>query len=335
MKVFKTASLIMIGTFAAVGSVYAAQAPEDPEPEALASWRAAMAQNPMPGEGCFHASYPDLVWETLECKTEQPRVHPVRAKATDPVPDVVGNKNDYVANAKGLITLATGGFAIKGVTSEQTVNVPFDGGESSGVTGTNEFSVQINTNKLLSSPACNGHSKCTVWQQFLYSTDYDVSGEAAVYMQYWLINYGPSCPKGWNPESGDCFKNSNQVAAPDIPITDLGKVLLQAAASPGGVDSVTLQYGSELYSHTVTDSVLDISSVWNKAEFNVVGDGGGSRADFNSGSSITVKLELVDGSTAAPTCIADDGTTGETNNLDLSTCAASGGLPSINFSESN
>jgi hypothetical protein len=153
--------------------------------------------------------------------------------------------------------------------------------------------------------------------------------------QYWLINYGSPCPKGWKPASGDCFKDSNQVPAPDIPITDLGKVLLQATASPGGVDTVTLQYGSELYSHTVTDSVLDISSVWNKAEFNVVGDGGGSQADFNSGCSIAVKLQLADGSTSAPTCIADDGATGETNNLTLSTCAASGGPPSIKFSESN
>jgi hypothetical protein len=294
-----------------------------------------MKQNSTPGEGCFHASYPDLVWETVECKTDQPRIHPVHAKLTDPVPDVTGNGNDYVANAKGLITLATGGFEIKGVTSEQTVNVPFNGGESDGILGSNEYSVQINTNQLLTGPACAGHSKCTIWQQFLYSTDYVVSGEAAVYMQYWLINYGSSCPSGWTPNSGDCYKNSNQVAAPDIPITDLGNVLLQAAASPGGVDSVTLEYGSDLYSHTVTDSVLDISSVWNKAEFNVVGDGNGSRADFNSGSSITVKLELADGSTLAPTCIADDGTTGETNNLNLGTCAAFGGIPNIQFTESN
>jgi hypothetical protein len=67
-----------------------------------------------------------------------------------------------------------------------------------------------------------------------------------------------------------------------------------------------------------------------------VGDAGGSRADFNKGASITVKVAVTDGSTAAPSCIADDGTTGETNNLNLGACtAASGTSPSIQFTESD
>ena len=98
---------------------------------------------------------------------------------------------------------------------------------------------------------------------------------------------------------------------------------LTGTATAGGDDSVTLYYGSDVYSVSANDDVLDISSVWDKAEFNVVGNGGGSRADFNSGSSITVSLFLSDGSTSAPTCVANDGTTGETNNLKLGTCAAS------------
>ena len=105
--------------------------------------------------------------------------------------------------------------------------------------------------------------------------------------------------------------------------------------SAGGNDSVMFTYGSDAYSIVAKDNVLDISSVWNKAEFNVVGNGGGSRADFNSGSTVTVTLLLFDGSTSAPTCVPNDGTTGESNNLNLGSCAAFGGIPNIQFPESD
>ena len=85
--------------------------------------------------------------------------------------------------------------------------------------------------------------------------------------------------------------------------------------------------------------MTDISSKWTEAEFNVVGNAGGSRADFNRGASLTVKLAVTDGSTAAPACSAPsayDGTTGETNNLKLGSCSAAGGAtPFIEFTESD
>jgi hypothetical protein len=81
---------------------------------------------------------------------------------------------------------------------------------------------------------------------------------------------------------------------------------------------------------------LYISQVWNTGEFNVVGDAGGSEAEFNSGASITANLAVSDGSSRAPSCVADSGTTGESNNLNLGSCTASGGsTPSIQFTESN
>jgi hypothetical protein len=77
--------------------------------------------------------------------------------------------------------------------------------------------------------------------------------------------------------------------------------------------------------------------VWNQVEYNVVGDAGGSEAEFNtSGVSIKVNIAATDGSTSAPSCEADTGTTGESNNLTLGSCTASGGsTPSISFTESN
>jgi len=59
-------------------------------------------------------------------------------------------------------------------------------------------------------------------------------------------------------------------------------------------------------------------------------------ATFNSGPLITVNLQVNDGSTNAPSCLANDGTTGETNNLNLGSCSATGGTsPYIQFTESN
>jgi hypothetical protein len=121
-----------------------------------------------------------------------------------------------------------------------------------------------------------------------------------------------------------------------MPITSLGKLTISGAAVAGGNDTVVFNNGTEAYSITGKDSVLDISAVWRQTEFNVVGNAGGSRADFNQGASVTVKLALSDGSTSAPSCVANAGSTGETNNLNLGKCSTSGGsTPFIEFTESN
>jgi hypothetical protein len=111
---------------------------------------------------------------------------------------------------------------------------------------------------------------------------------------------------------------------------------LTGSAVSGGSDTVVFNKGSTAYSLTASDNVVDIAQVWQQSEFNIVGDAGGSRADFNKGASITVKVAVTDGSTAAPTCVANAGTTGETNNLNLGSCtASSGSSPSIQFTESD
>jgi hypothetical protein len=49
----------------------------DPELAARAQWRKLMAHNSTPATGCFHASYPDIVWERVACGMGQPRARPV------------------------------------------------------------------------------------------------------------------------------------------------------------------------------------------------------------------------------------------------------------------
>ena len=68
-----------------------------------------MKQAPATEQGCFHAAYPSLVWEKLDCATGLARV-PRHIKPTDGEPEVVGNGGDYVGEAKGLISSAAGDF---------------------------------------------------------------------------------------------------------------------------------------------------------------------------------------------------------------------------------
>ena len=129
------------------------------------------------------------------------------------------------------------------------------------------------------------------------------------------------------------------IANGQLPITDLASLTLSGSATANGTDAATVAFDGEAFTATVSDSLTDISSGWNMAEFNVLGNAGGSRANFNSGSSLTVKVAVSDGSTTAPTCVSpssEQGTTGETNNLTLHSCSATGGAaPFIQFTESD
>jgi hypothetical protein len=327
------------------------QAADDPDPGALQQWRVLMKQNKPPEQGCFHASYPNDFWEKVDCAIANPRIHPVHAKSTDDEEDVVGNGYDWVAYLpSGLISQAIGYLSASGVTSVQSIGVAaFD---YQGILGPNDYSVQLNTNKLMYTSACaGGQSGCTVWQQFVYATNYPSPGAAGLFMQYWLLGWGSSnCPGGgWHrawvapgkPASPDCYMNSAVTPVPNIPITYLdglpvGDMALGAQAFTGYNDYVFLDYGTEQWTASGADSVLYISQVWNKLEFNVLGDAGGSEAKFNSGSTINLLLDLWPPIT--PTCLKGGAPTGETNNLNLSTgtCTPSvDGWAYIKFSESN
>jgi len=131
-------------------------------------------------------------------------------------------------------------------------------------------------------------------------------------------------------------KNSAAVTVPKEPITSLASLKLAGTAVSGGIDTLVFTAGAHAYSTTGKDSVTYLASDWKQAEFNIVGDGGGSKATFNRGSSVTVRVTVAHGSTAAPSCASNAGTTGETNNLTLGSCSGvSGATPYIQFKESN
>lgn len=312
--------------------------PDNVDPKALHAWHETMKNSPPNVQGCFHANYPSTVWEHEECLPEpEYRSNPPAWADGDSVAvDTVGNGYDYSAQTSNLTSSAAGSFPVEtGVTSA-----------SNG-----DYTLQINTN-FGPSPVCSsyGYGSCQTWEQFIYSSNYPgnagtgVSGSQA-FIQNWMFlsstDYRKKkCPSGWNSYSLQhaCYKNSLGVAAGKVALSGLSGVKLAGIASVNGLDTVTFTNGTTAKSVTQSGKTLEIGATWKQTEFNVVGNGGGSSATFNSGSSLTVNVAVTDGSTNAPTCVGptNGGSTGETNNLNLGGCTATGGSsPYIQFTESN
>jgi hypothetical protein len=343
LRVFFAGVLVAAGLAAAVAAPAWADADSaaDPRLAALEKWRAVMAENPPQEAGCFRESYPSLVREKVDCYSGPPqRIHPVYRTPADGALELVGHGTDYVAETTGKTFWAGGSFLDVSVRSVASVGVESFG--DGGNLGPNEYTLQLNTNSRGITSACAGHKGCTVWQQFVYATDYDCGscGTAGVFIQFWLLNYG-SCPnQNWTQSGENCAINSNVTSVPDFPITDLESLSLHAAAHAGGQDCVAVYDDTGAgWDACASDGVLDISSVWDKTEFGIFGDGGGSQAQFGFGTNFAQLLQVNDGSGAAPTCSKNDGTTGETNNLNLSIkcdpLVGNGLYPRIRFTESN
>lgn len=323
--------------------------------QAVQAWHEQVKEDGPPAEGCWSVSYPSRIWTAERCNaapnyrsippsptsTGHSRITRSTSLSGSPVSAKAGAGVDYSAVTASLTRSATGSFpTVTGVTSE------------SGALGANKYTLQLNTNTSddvvnlgNTSPYCaaNGYAACSTWQQFIYSTD-NGSNNPQVFIQNWLfVGPGDSCPRGWQSfntsEYQGCFTNSQAVAVPNVPASSLGSVKLAGSATANGNDTVTFTNGTKVYAISQRDSTLQIASTWNTSEFNVVGDGSNSpAANFNRGSSITVKLAVNDGSTRAPSCLGPNGggTTGEYNNLTLGRCTTSGGaMPFIQFTESN
>ena len=150
-------------------------------------------------------------------------------------------------------------------------------------------------------------------------------------MQYWLIDYGNTCPSGWNAvqrqllqeqRRGDGAQAADHRRSPQLK--------LSGTAVSGGNDTLVFTKPAPTPTAPPARTASPyLATAWKQAEFNIIGDGGGSKATFNKGSSITVKVAVTHGSTAAPSCASNAGTTGETNNLTLGSCSAVSRLDAV------
>jgi hypothetical protein len=306
---------VLLSSVAAVALATAAQA--DPQD----AWRATISKSAVPGAGCYTAHYPSVAWTQVACVTA-PNVPLIPANGMGGGLNT-GNGHDYQAvTSPALISTSTGSFPKVKVKTET------GGGEP------NAYTIQLNSNFMSGSPSCDGASdpsSCLDWEQFVYFAEpYN-----EVFIQYWLINYNTTCPGGWASDGGDCYTNSNATGVPLQVIKQLKHLTLTGTAVENGIDTLKLVTKSDAYSVTNNDDMVYLADFWQGVEFNVVGPGGGSEAVFNAGTKITVNIDETDGTTNAPDCVANDGTTGETNNLNLGSCTTSGGAtPSVAFTES-
>ena len=281
----------------------------------LDSWRRSLAEKGLPGAGCFKAAYPSTEWSRIACSTP-PRVwFPVPRSRRSKLTQTVGNGNDFTADTTpNLIHTAIGAFPkVKGVTSVQSVGC-------CGYQGLNSYSIQLNS-YFFTTSACGTIANCAGWEQFVLSNP-SGSTPASLFIQDWLVGTKGSlsgCPpgKGWQYVGIGCVQNSpSAVGIPNIAITDLGQLVETGSAASSG-DSIYLAVGGTQYGmkNIQSDGITDLAAHWEGSEFNIIGNGGGDVANFNAGSKITVSLEAADGVETKPTCPADTGTTGESNNL--------------------
>jgi hypothetical protein len=301
----------------------------------LETWRQLMARTPFPKAGCYTSSYPSTQWQEVPCSTAKLVPH---VPAADPKPHNVGANNDYSAQVTGSLSSVIGSFD----------NVIGATGESDSLAGNEYFSLQLNTN-YFNSPLCD-NPNCYALQQYVYDSANDSPG--AVYIQYWLLYHGSTCPTQtvannnfWAYVTGGgaapgCVINGYQATVPNQPIKELAKLRLTANHSPGHHSVVLETSGGKLYGGQDDGDVLGIGTQWNTAEFNVFGIGNSSTASFtpNPVSTIVVRTSVDNGTTNAPTC-SQGGFTHEQNNLTpvpvSPCCPLSGASPAIVVTESN
>ncbi|MGD0866327.1 MAG: hypothetical protein ABSA49_12310 [Rhizomicrobium sp.] len=298
------------------------------------AWNAQMLRLPLPKSGCFNVTYPQTEWREVPCG----RPSPAR--------NVVGDGTDYVAQSSGnLIASSTGTF----------VSSPSIAGSETGIVyGTstslpNVFTLQMNSQSPVNSsdgspfntPACGGVAGCSGWEQFVFSqtqgpppTGSQQSASPGttpgLFIEYWIYNFGSHCPALpswavspsqpgplWNASGSGCWFNSPMTYVTPLTSADLPGAVMKGEAA-GANDTVKLTTTSGASAYSAPASELGLSNAWTETEFNVVGDGGGSRATFTGPTNLVVSIGIADGVLAAPTCVANDGTTGETNSLTLS-----------------
>ena len=312
-----------------------------------ANWRKELQAAPRPSRGCYTAIYPERQWREVACTTPPTKLYLPRPGGLTQLDKVGGGGPDFTAVVTGHITEAEGSFD-----------------SVTGVTATPAYSLQLNTDFFSTSTCSSSPSTatCRGWEQFIYPS----SGGG--FIQYWLIDYGPpgtTCPApqgatcvagqsstdGWCPQTLNwgspptprifCVINSvGATTAPATPATSLGQLRVDGAASGvGGAtnDAITVTVAGTPHGAAGNNYFPDLGTQWQKAEFNVFGDGGGSQAVFNSGSSATVRVEVASGTTLGPGCVLGS-FTAKSNNMTLQNtapAAASGALPALVFAETN
>jgi hypothetical protein len=350
----------------------APSAAPQPSAEELAkrkAWGATIARTPAPKKGCFTASYPKTEWQEVPCG----RPSPYPNLARRPRPNQVGDSIDDSAQVSGLISSAVGSFVSvtpAAITEQGLVwtqqgcpppicppnhpnCIPMSPSGSGWCMKLKDdaFSLQLNSEPFQlnsegpPSPsqiaACyNGSGGVCGWEQFVFSQD-GCPGGPCIFIQYWLLNYGPTsppsgCATGWMPSEGvNWYCNTNPTIVPHVSAAQLWETTLAGtAAGDGDIVVLTTAGVAGIAAPPAADGPVNLAQHWNAVEWNVFGDCCLFEADFSPGSTLVVNTSVNEGAVA--TCV-QEGFTGETNNLSLvgTPPAQSSTPPAIVFAQSN
>jgi uncharacterized protein YjbI with pentapeptide repeats len=294
---------------------------------------------------------------------------PARERAAAPQASVASEPSDVAGGASGsdysalapsgtLIGSTVGTFpSTTGLASEYNGASGLDPKGSSACSVANEsncYSLQINSQVYpFVSTAFTGTSDYkSMWEQFVYEND-PTGGNAHMYIQYVLIGSIPA-KNGCNgtvamdgvswgvfaTQPGNCYGASPSQSVPSSFLSaPLSSLEFETFADYMGSGNDVLQICSTLglgcsSPLVITDSVMDLGQYWDASEFNVFGDADGSEANFSTPTTISVSTAISDqsGNPIAASCEGYSAT-GETNNLFLGPCSASGSA--ISFTESS
>ena len=299
---------------------------------------------PISGSGvhCYSGHYPNPTLTEVPCLPPSPIKNMVRKVAPSPTPtgQQVGNGTDYFAEI-------TGGTTASVIGSFPTVDVKTETGSYGGTARPNTYSIQINPNTYQSTNFCLTKNGCTSASiQFVYTTT-ECQGMPCVEIEYWLFNQTKAtCPTNWSFNPGTdgsvpgCFGNFD-TSASAISWADLPTAEFSAFAT-SDFDTFSVIDAEGAVGLVATPSEGLSSGGWTTTEFNLVGDGDGTNAQFSNGTS-TLGLNLAvdytaNANTTTPASLSCSSSasgglsTQETNNLSLGPCSISGS--NMQFSES-
>jgi len=345
-------------------------------PEIREAWRKSMLRKALPKNGCFKVEYPNTEWQEVPCGRPSEHLNQrgpaaelnsvgngfdyvVQASGSNLISSTVGS---FLALPGVTVVNPVSGDVLGAPPAKADIFMLQQNTQSdfNSIFGFNPYPSSFST------PACsgapNGAAGCYGWQQFLFSqTQGSAPGPGqssvpgapnttpGVFIEYWLFNWGSPCPSlpAWAPTqvgsttrlwlsdgAGDCVFNGPMTYVPPQTYADIPDLEMTSSVT-ATQDQVTLATGSGMSTY-VEPNVLSLSKVWTQVEFNIFGDCCSSETTFTSPTVLVVKNSIDDGSTLAPTCVANDGTTGETNNLTFVPavpvcCPYGGGNPSIEF----
>ena len=254
-------------------------------------WVDAMHGTPTPGLGCWRSGYPTLLWVSAPCDT-----------TTNTIPSTMGGGlNDWTAKGSTYATYS--------VTGTFTSMVGYQS-ESDGTYGINTYALQLNTQQW---QITFGTHTTNAWEQFIMRSN---PIYAVIFVEYWLIGYSHwGCPPNWiDNHDGNCYRDAGAYTIGSEDPAYLTAYSVQGQAT-SVYDTATFCDANKqgCWASTGSDFLLLGTGNWWQSEFNVLGWGGGSQANFvmQTGGYIGININA---GQPGQTC-GGDIYTGEKNNL--------------------